>query len=126
MTMYLKREKEPGAFYKYGPTPANPVDHWYEFDFDKTTGTGAKFNGRKVTLHFVDGERGDSDNAADGSISITDPGAPGFAPPLRYHNICFIAASSGQASPLNSAPVALILLLTLCLVTELLAYKGRR
>ena len=120
MIMYL--EKEPDAFYKYGPTPANPVDHWYEFDFDNKT--GAEFRSSIVTLHFVDGERGDSDTDDD---SITDPCAPSFAASTDSGGGgCFIAASSGQASPLKSAPMALVLVLALCLATELLAYKSRR
>lgn len=43
------------------------------FDFDGTT--GAVFNGNVVTLHLVDGGRGDADGVANGVI--TDPGGPG-------------------------------------------------
>ena len=64
--------EKPVKFFKFGPTPDNPVDHLYEFDFDGET--GAEFNGNEVTLHFVDGKRGDSDLAANGVI--TDPGTP--------------------------------------------------
>ena len=48
------------------------MNHLYEFTFDGET--GAEFNGNEVTLHFVDGKRGDSDLTADGVI--TDPGTP--------------------------------------------------
>ncbi|MBX0327492.1 DUF11 domain-containing protein [Oscillochloris sp. ZM17-4] len=66
----------PGAgvqsWWKYGPTPGNPTPHWYDFSYDGTT--GAEINGNIVTLHFVDGGRGDSDLAANGTI--VDPGGP--------------------------------------------------
>ena len=62
-------------WWKYGPTPGNPTPHWYEFTYDGTT--GAEVNGNVVTLHFVDGQRGDSDLTANGVI--VDPGgASGF------------------------------------------------
>jgi hypothetical protein len=62
----------PTTYYKYGPTPDNPQDHWYEFMYDGET--GAEINGNLVTLHFVDGQRGDSDLEVNGAI--LDPGAP--------------------------------------------------
>ena len=64
--------EKPTTYWKYGPTPGEAA-HWYEFLYDGTT--GAEFNGNIITLHFVDGQRGDDDTAADGSIS--DDGAPG-------------------------------------------------
>ena len=60
------------TYYKYGPTSNNPADHWYEFLYDGTT--GAEILVDKIVLHFVDGERGDGDLTANGTI--TDPGAP--------------------------------------------------
>jgi hypothetical protein len=60
------------SHWKYGPTPDDPSPHWYEFAFDGRT--GAIIDGNKVTLHFVDGERGDSDLLANGIV--TDPGGP--------------------------------------------------
>ena len=65
-------QSTPTTFWKYGPTPNNTTDHWYEFSYDGTT--GAIVNGNRITLHFVDGLRGDSDLTANGQI--TDPGAP--------------------------------------------------
>ena len=59
-------------YFMYGPTPDNPVDHFYEFFFDGET--GAEINGNVVTLHFVDGKRGDADLTANGII--VDPGTP--------------------------------------------------
>jgi len=43
--------------------------------YDDATGTGAVIVGNIITLHFVDGQRGDSDLVADGVI--VDPGGPG-------------------------------------------------
>jgi hypothetical protein len=69
---------EPGAdvntYWKYGSTPDNPEPHWYEFLYDGTT--GAVFSGNIITLHLVDGLRGDSDLTANGTI--LEPGAPGI------------------------------------------------
>ncbi|MFL5341488.1 MAG: M23 family metallopeptidase [Gemmataceae bacterium] len=58
------------------------------FDFDGTT--GAEIHGNVVTLHYVDGGRGDADGIANGVIA--DPGGPGFDPandaiavwPIKY------------------------------------------
>ena len=61
------------TFYKYAPTAADPTDHWYDFLYDGQT--GAEINGNVVTLHLVDGLRGDGDLIADGKI--VEPGSPG-------------------------------------------------
>ena len=70
----LPEDSAPVSYFKYGPTADNNENHLYEFLFDPVTGTGAEFNNNEVILHFVDGERGDSDLMANGVI--TDPGAP--------------------------------------------------
>jgi len=70
--LYMNSTKRPVKYFKFGPTPDNPVDHFYEFDFDGET--GAEFNGNVITLHFVDGKRGDADLTANGII--VDPGTP--------------------------------------------------
>lgn len=62
-----------GSFWKFGATPDNATPHWYEFNFDGTT--GAEINGNQVTLHFVDGRRGDN-GPANGVID--DPGGLAF------------------------------------------------
>jgi hypothetical protein len=63
------------SYFKFGPTPDNPAPHWYKFMFDGET--GAEIDGNVVTLHFVDGKRGDSD--LDGTNgTIADPGGPAF------------------------------------------------
>jgi hypothetical protein len=86
----------PNAYYKFGPTPENPVPHWYEFMYDGVT--GAEFVDGQIVLHFVDGERGDDDLIANGSI--TDIGAPSvsslFQPQSKKGGggWCFIATAA--------------------------------
>jgi hypothetical protein len=74
VTLTLEEGAIVNTYYKYGPTLDNPEPHWYEFLFDGTT--GAVISGNIITLHFVDGQRGDYDLTANGVI--VDPGAPGF------------------------------------------------
>jgi len=49
-TLTLPVGTAPSTYYKYGPTPTNPTDHWYEFLHDGET--GAEINGNIITLHF--------------------------------------------------------------------------
>lgn len=72
MTLYLPVGSAPTTYYKYGPTPSDPTNHWYEFLYDGTT--GAEITGDVITLHFVDGLRGDNDLLVNGTI--VDPGGP--------------------------------------------------
>ncbi len=62
------------TYYPSGKTPDNAIPHWYEFLFDGTT--GAEINENIITLHFVDGIRGDNDTTANGII--IDPSGPGI------------------------------------------------
>jgi len=74
------------SYYKYGPTPNNPTDHWYKFKYDGQT--GAEINGNIVTLHFVDGQRGDNDITANGTV--VEPGGPAIvneAPQITSLNL---------------------------------------
>ena len=69
----------PGGFAPDGWLIQNPATGALErFDYDGAT--GAEVDGNVVTLHFVDGGRGDADGMANGMIA--DPSGPG-APPLR-------------------------------------------
>jgi cyclophilin family peptidyl-prolyl cis-trans isomerase len=68
----LPEGTKPTTYYQYGPTPDDPMPHWYEFLYDKET--GAEIDGNHVTLHFVDGKRGDADLTVNGTVA--DPGAP--------------------------------------------------
>src|SRR5262245_21528121 len=58
------------------PTPDQQTPHWFRFDFDGAA--GAQITGDRITLHYVDGERGDLDLTRNGII--VDPGAPAFDP----------------------------------------------
>ncbi|THB78879.1 MAG: IPTL-CTERM sorting domain-containing protein, partial [Desulfobacteraceae bacterium] len=62
------------TYWKYGPTPGNPVDDWYDFLFNGIT--GANVSSTLVSLTLVDGGRGDDDLSANGVI--TDQGGPAF------------------------------------------------
>jgi cyclophilin family peptidyl-prolyl cis-trans isomerase len=59
----------PNTFYKYGPTPDNPVAHWYNFMWDGQTGAVMTAEGNVLKLIFVDGQRGDDDLTEDGNIT---------------------------------------------------------
>ncbi|MCP3893709.1 MAG: Ig-like domain-containing protein [Bacteroides sp.] len=72
------------TYYKFGKTPGNTFDHWYEFLFDGDT--GAEISDNIIWLHFQDGARGDDIQALDGMI--LDIGAPTVLP----------AKSGGQSS----------------------------
>jgi hypothetical protein len=74
LTLYLPEDAAPKTYYKYGPTPDNPENHWYEFLYDGAT--GAEISGNVVTLHFSDAQRGDDVTIAADSM-IVDIGAPG-------------------------------------------------
>jgi uncharacterized repeat protein (TIGR02543 family) len=63
------------TYYKFGPRPGFPNDECYNFMFEPPTQTGAEINGDVITLSFVDGQRGDDDLAANGTI--VDQGGPG-------------------------------------------------
>jgi hypothetical protein len=73
VTLYLPAGTNPSTYYRYGPTPSDATEHWYEYLYDGQT--GAEINGNVITLHFVDGIRGDDDLIADGTI--IDQGGPG-------------------------------------------------
>jgi len=103
-------------FYQYGPTPDNPVPHWYEFMFDQNTGTGAQIfdnvtmtapNGRAikhdiVQIWYVDGQRGDADLTVNGNITSTG-------------GVSTDQSTGGSSSSLSGylALIMIILLLTL-------------
>lgn len=67
-------------YYKYGATPANSTNHWYNFllgqatDGDSAVGTGMEIVAGNFVLRLIDGGRGDDDLAANGVI--LDVGGP--------------------------------------------------
>jgi len=71
---FLPPNSNPVTWYKYGLTPEHNVPHWYEFLYDDET--GAIIAGNTLTLHFIDGKRGDDDITI--NKRITDIGAPGI------------------------------------------------
>jgi PKD repeat protein len=75
LILYLPAGANINTYWEYGSTPANTNPHWYEFMYESSTQTGAEINGNKITLHFIDGQRGDDDITADGII--IDQGGPG-------------------------------------------------
>jgi len=80
VTVTLPAGDTPDVFFNYGPTPSNPAPHWYVFDYDVTTGTGAQFAGNVLTLHFVDGLRGDADLDGSNGLITGTPGGAGLLP----------------------------------------------
>jgi hypothetical protein len=74
VTLYFPSGYTFNTYYRYGPTPDNPFNHWYEFVFDGRT--GAEINENIITLNFVDGMRGDDDLTENGII--VDLGGPGI------------------------------------------------
>jgi hypothetical protein len=72
VTLILHDASTISKYYKYGLTPDILTPHWYEFTYDDQT--GAEINGNVITLHFVDGLRGDEDITVNGSIK--EPGGP--------------------------------------------------
>jgi len=72
VTLYLPTGDTIDTYYKYGPTPDNTTNHWYEFLYNGQT--GAEINGNVIILHFIDGMRGDDDLMANGII--VDDNAP--------------------------------------------------
>jgi hypothetical protein len=90
VTVDLPAGESQDTYYKYGPTDDNRSDHWYEFLYDGRT--GAEINGNRITLHFVDGQRGDDDLQANGIV--TDIGGPG---------VTIVGPSGGNNNPPQSA-----------------------
>ena len=54
-------------YWKFGPTPSNTNPHWYELP-------GATISGNMATFSITDGQIGDHDLSANGTI--VDPGGP--------------------------------------------------
>jgi len=75
LILYLPPGTNINTYWKYGPTPTNANPHWYEFTYESSTQTGAQINGNIITLYFIDGQRGDDDVTANGTI--IDQGGPG-------------------------------------------------
>ncbi len=83
-TLYLPRTPLLNTYYKYGPTPGNLSNHWYEFMYNGQTGAEIfhEATWTRIVLHFCDGQRGDDDLTA--NTRTPDQGGPGQqqAPPI--------------------------------------------
>lgn len=91
----------PNAWYAYGPTADRPTAHWYRFDYDGRT--GAEYvGGNRMTVHFVDGLRGDGDLKRNGRISHT--GAPAVDPHANTLPVVIIKASDRLATEAKRTP----------------------
>ena len=62
-------------YWKYGPTPTDPTDHWYQLPMDDDDGDNV------IIITLVDGGLGDDDLTADSVI--VDQGGPGNPPPAQ-------------------------------------------
>jgi hypothetical protein len=93
LTLYLPAGANPGTYYKYGKTPDNQTDHWYEFLLDAGE-TGAVIDENVITLYFVDAEKGDDILIPDNMV--VDLGGPGFYNPYGGGRAtgCFINSLS--------------------------------
>ena len=78
ITLHLPDGVTVDTYYKYGPTPNNTTNHWYEFLYNGQT--GAIINGNVIKLYFVDGARGDNDLTANGIIVDDSAPAEALAP----------------------------------------------
>ena len=66
----------PSHFFMWAATVDEGSAHWYEFDYDGTT--GAVINGNIITLHLKNGARGD-DDLSEGNPSLTLRGGPAIS-----------------------------------------------
>ncbi|MEJ2660682.1 MAG: hypothetical protein P8Z73_08170, partial [Desulfobacteraceae bacterium] len=103
LTLYLPEGARPKSYIKYGPTPTDSSDHWYEFIYDGVT--GAEISGNVITLHFVDAEQGDDVLTQDGLV--IDLGGPLFESPdpTRYGpggGGCFMDSLVSSSAPAKS------------------------
>ncbi len=75
--LWMPGDPELVSYWMYGPTPQDPSDHWWRFDFQN--GRGARFHAdpdgsMRIALSFCDGLEGDADLTANGVV--VDPGGP--------------------------------------------------
>jgi hypothetical protein len=75
LKLYFPAGVDLETYYKYGSTPDNQTDHWYEFMYDGETGAEIDDTNKIITLHFTDAQRGDDILTQDGMI--VDVGGPG-------------------------------------------------
>jgi hypothetical protein len=109
------------TYLKYGRTPALPFNQWYGFRFDNTT--GAEVDTNRVVLHFVDGQRGDDDLAANGTI--LDVGGVAVQPPALSDSEGgdVLSGGSGGCAMHPGAPADFTLLGSAALILVCLVWR---
>jgi hypothetical protein len=85
-------------YWKYGPTPGNTTDHWYQLPMGDNDGDNV------ITIELVDGGLGDDDLTADGTI--IDQGGPGYYIPVGGE--AYPIAASELMSLWTSVLIALV------------------
>jgi len=99
-----------GDYWRYGPPTPHAAPSWYAWNYDSSH-TGAEgdvvvdHNGTlypSYQLNFIDGQRGDDDSAADGTI--VDPGGPAPGPATPPTTTTTVAPST-SISTSTSVPV---------------------
>jgi len=115
--LYLPDGHSCDSYYKYNFS----TDTWEEFLYDGVT--GAVIDANVITLHLVDGLRGDQDALINGIVS--DPGTPGIAETsiaaeedTGPDNVCFVTT----ADPGNSA-IQVLTVLALVMMACLAALR---
>jgi len=96
VTVYPDGDPSP-TYYKFGKTPDNLSDHWYEFLYDGSA--GAEILSDRIVVHFVDGQRGDHDIKENGRI--TDPGGPAGVLPHPVLYLPYIATGDGEETQIG-------------------------
>ena len=74
--LYLPASLEVNSYWQYGPTRDHGEPHWQPFEHDGETGATfpedqsrqSHCEGRRIDLHYIDGERGDGDGRRNGVI----------------------------------------------------------
>ncbi|MDE0200371.1 MAG: hypothetical protein OXK78_19350 [Caldilineaceae bacterium] len=76
VSLYLSAGLEINSYWQYGPTRDHGEPHWQPFAYDGETGATFPEDqarrrrcwGRRIKLHYIDGERGDGDGRRNGVI----------------------------------------------------------
>jgi hypothetical protein len=88
LTVTLPAGQTAETWAKHGPEPCNTEYHYYDFgDASRCPGAvdGVDISGNVITLHFTDGQDGDSDLTV--NSRIVDPGAPALIHPTTTTTI---------------------------------------
>ena len=76
VSLYVPAGLEINSYWQYGPTRDHGEPHWQPFEHDGETGATfpedqsrqSHCEGRRIDLHYLDGERGDGDGSRNGVI----------------------------------------------------------